>query len=369
VTAAGRQAAAALPGPPPGAHALDGRRILLVRTSALGDVVHALPVLTALRRALPRARIGWVVEERMAPLLAGHPDLDDLIVVRLRAWRKAPLRPATWGEVGELLAVLDRYAPDVALDLMGNHKAGILAALSFADRRVGAARRHRREPSSTLGMTERVAPAGLHAVDRALSLLAALGLPAEPADFGGGKLFPVAPPAVRRLLAAERGPFALVHPGAGWANKRYPPARWGEAARLLAAAGGPPTWVAAAPGEEELAAEVAAAAAGAARAVAAPDLPTFAALARRAALVLGGDSGPLHLAHALGAPVLLVMGPTDPERTGPYGAPERALFHRLPCSFCCRRFAEVKACLLEIPAAAVAARALELAAGRPSPPR
>ncbi len=374
-----RRAAAPAPRQPtgrrePAASALDGQRILIVRTSALGDVVHALPVLSALRRKLPRARIGWVVEQGMAPLLAGHPDLDDLIVVRLRAWRRSPFHPATWGEVGELLAVLDRFAPDVALDLMGNHKAGILAALSFADRRVGAGRRHRREASSALWMTERVAPAGVHAVDRALSLLAALGLPGEPADFGGEKLFPVVPPAARKLLDAAPGPFALLHPGAGWGNKRYPPAAWGEVARRLAAAGGPPTWVATAPGEEDLAAAVEAAAAaaggggGTVRRVPAPDLPTFAALARRAALVLGGDSGPLHLAHALGAPVLMVMGPTDPRRTGPYGAPERALFHLLPCSFCHRRFADVKACLLEIPPAAVAERALGLLAAPPPVP-
>ena len=350
------------PGPAAARAELDGKRILVVRTSALGDVVHALPVLMALRRRLPRARIGWVVEEGMAPLLAGHPDLDDLIVVRLRAWRRTPLRPATLGEIGELLGALDRFAPDVALDLMGNHKAGILAALSFADRRVGADRRHRREPSSTVWLTERVAPRGSHAVDRALSLLAPLGLPAEPADFGGEKLFPVAPPAARRLLDGHPQPFALLHPGAGWANKRYPPAWWGEAARRLAAAGGPPTWVATAPGEEGLAAAIEAAGGGAATPVAAADLPAFAALARRACLVLGGDSGPVHLAHALGAPVLMVMGPTDPERHGPYGAPQRALARRLPCSFCYRRFGEVKACLLEIPPAEVAARALALLA-------
>ncbi len=341
-------------------HPLDAKRILLVRTSALGDVVHALPVLTALRRALPRARIGWVVEESIAPLLAGHPDLDDLVVVRLRSWRRAPLRPATWGEVGELLAVLDRFAPDVALDLMGNHKAGILAALSFADRRVGLARRRRREPSSSLWLTERVDSGALHAVDRGLALLAPLDLPRDPADFGGEKLFPTVPRAARQLLASADEPFVLLHPGAGWGNKRYPAAAWSEAARRLAAAGGPTTWVAMAPGEEELAAAIEAAGGGAVRRVAAPDLATLAALARHAALVVGGDSGPLHLAHALGAPVMMLMGPTDPARSGPYGAPERALVHRLSCSFCQRRFDDAKACLLEISPAEVAARAGEL---------
>jgi lipopolysaccharide heptosyltransferase I len=337
-------------------------RILIVRTSALGDVVHALPVLTALRRHLPAARIAWVVEEAMAPVLAGHPDLDEMLVVRLRHWGRRPLAARTARELGAFLAALDRFAPEVALDLMGNHKAGAIAAFTLCDRRIGAARRHRREPSSALWLSEGVEPRGTHAVDRALSLLDALGLPPEPADFGGGKLFRDAAPGndeARRLLAGGQ-PFALLHPGAGWGNKRYPAEWWGEAAARLRAATGLLTRVAAARGEERLAAAVEAAGGGAARAVPAPDLPTLAALLRGARLVLGGDSGPVHLAHALGAPVLMLLGPTDPARTGPYGAPERALWKRLPCSFCHRRFAETKACLLEIPPRRVAERAAEL---------
>jgi heptosyltransferase-1 len=203
----------------------------------------------------------------------------------------------------------------------------------------------------------------VHAVDRALSLLDALEISPTPADFGGGEILRETPEAVRERLAAHPEPFALLHPGAGWGNKRYPPSWWGEVARRLATSGeatGVPLWVGVAPGEETLAAEVVAAAGGAALAVPAPDLPSLAALSRGAALVLGGDSGPLHLAHALGAPVLMLMGPTDPERNGPYGAPGRALWQRLPCSFCHRRFAETKACLLELPPARVAARAAEL---------
>ncbi len=338
--------------PPPAA---PPRRILIVRTSALGDVVHALPVLTALRRHLPEARIGWVVEEAMAPVLAGHPDLDELLVVRLRDWRRRPFAAATLRELSAFRVALGRFAPDVALDLMGNHKAGAIAALSLADRRIGPARRARREPSSALWISEPVEPRGVHAVDRGLSLLDALGLPPEPADFGGDRLFPAAP----APPAPAGEPFALLHPGAGWANKRYPPERWGEAARRLREATGLPTRVAVAPGEEALAAAVEAAAAGAAAAVPAPDLPTLAALCA-ARLVLGGDSGPTHLAHALGTPVLMLMGPTDPERHGPYGAAERALWSRLPCSFCYRRFDETKACLLDIPPDRVAERAAEL---------
>jgi heptosyltransferase I len=330
-------------------------RILIVRTSALGDVVHALPVLTALRRHLPEAKIGWVVEEGMAPVLTGHPDLDELLVVRLRKWRR--LSAQGMRELGGFFSALDRFAPEVVLDLMGNHKAGVISALTLADRRIGYARRYRREPSSAVWISEPVAPRGTHAVDRMLSLLDALGLPPEPADFGPEKLFREEPAAAREIPE----PFVLLHPGAGWANKRYPPAWWGEAARLLRERTRLPTWVAAARNEEELAAGVEATSAGAARAVSAPDLPMLAALIRRARLVMGGDSGPTHLAQALGTPVLMLMGPTDPERHGPYGAPEHALYKRLPCSFCYKRLDEPKACLLEIPPRRVAERAAELA--------
>jgi len=276
-------------------------------------------------------------------------------VVRLRQWRKVSRRGV--GELGGFLSELRRFSADVALDLMGNHKAGVISRLSGARTRIGFARPHRREPSSAMLINRPVVPRGVHAVDRMLSLLDALGLPPEPADFGPEKLFRVAPPAVVELPA---DPFALLHPGAGWANKRYPPAWWGKAVRLLQAETGLPTWVAAARGEEELAAEVAAASEGAARVVPAPDLPTLVALIRRARLMLGGDTGPSHLARALGTPLVMVMGPTDPERHGPYGDRQGAVYKRLPCSFCYQRLAETKACLLEVPPRWVAARAAEL---------
>jgi heptosyltransferase-1 len=287
----------------------------------------------------------------MAPVVAGHPDLDETLVVRLR-------RPSLGG-LRSFLEALDRFAPDVVLDLMGNHKAGAIAALALADRRIGAAWRSRREPSSAVWINRPVAPQGSHSVDRMLSLLAGLGLPREPADFAPAKLFREEP-AASLDLAEREGPYLLLHPGAAWANKIYPPVWWGRVAQRLGSATGLPTWIAEARGERELAEEVLAASGTAARLVAAPDLPSLAALIRRARLFLGGDTGPTHLAHALGTPVLMVMGPTDPERNGPYGAPELALFRRLPCSFCHRRFAETKACLWNIPPEEVAARALAL---------
>ncbi|RMH23368.1 MAG: glycosyltransferase family 9 protein [Acidobacteria bacterium] len=327
--------------------------VLLVRTSAMGDVVHALPVLTALRRQRPEARIAWAIEEGFAPLLAGHADLDRLIPVRLRQDRRRPWRAAAeWRRVRRRLRAFDA---DVALDLMGNHKGALLARLSGARRVIGAARDQRREPASARWLNETVATGGVHAVDRGLALLGALGLEPQPADFAGDKLLPAA-------VADADPPYAVVQAGAGWGNKRYPPVWWGRVARALARRTGLEIRVPIAPGEEELAAAVAAASDGAARAVDAGPLPRLVALLRGARLVLGGDTGPLHLAHALGVSVLCLMGPTDPRRNGPYGAPERALWRQLPCSFCYKRLVDAKACLLTIPPDDVVARACALLA-------
>lgn len=342
------------------------RRILIVRTSALGDVVHCLPVLTALRRHLRDARIGWVVEEAMAPVLENHPDLDQLLVVRLRSWRRRPFTLATLRELGRFLADLDRFSPEVVFDLMGNHKAGVIAALTLADRRIGLAREQRREPSSAVWISEGVRAAGSHAVDRALSLLDRLALPREAADFGGDKLFRTDEAGADRQEAGGR-PFVLIHPGAGWGNKRYPAAWWGEVAHRVRSHAGVEVLVTSGPGEERLAREVVAASRGGARGVVAPTLPALAALARGARLMMGGDSGPLHLAHALGTPVLCLMGPTDPRRNGPYGATDAAVWHPLPCSFCDKRMNETKGCLLALAPAEVAGRALARMSGETRP--
>lgn len=333
--------------------------VLIVRTSAMGDVVHALPVLRALRRVLPRARLGWVVERAFAPILEGHPDLDELLPVALRAWRRRAASRSVRREAVRALRALRAFAPDVALDLMGNHKAGLIARLSGAPRILGPARPHRREPSSAFWITEGVAASGEHAVDRMLAVGRPLGLPERPVDFGGHLLL-----RGHGSHGAEQvddgGPYVVIQAGAGWANKVYPPVFWGEVAWRLHRETGLAVRVPTAPGEERLAEEVAASSRGVARTVDATSFVVLAALARSCRLFLGGDTGPLHLAHALGAPVLCVMGPTDPRVNGPYGAAERAVFRRLPCSFCYKRFAEAKACLLEVRPADLVAKSLEL---------
>jgi heptosyltransferase-1 len=330
-------------------------RILLIRTSAMGDVVHALPALTALRRQFPAAHIGWLVEEAMAPLLEGHPDLDELLVVRTRVWKKRPFAVSSLREFAQFVVNVQRFSPEIVIDLMGNMKAGFIAALSLCDRIIGAARADRREPASAVWISEPVELSGEHVVDRTLSLLAPLGVPREQVDFGGDKLFTGESASVE---APEQ--FYLIHAGAGWANKRYPAEHWGDVAQRLRAATGLAGVVTAGPGESDLAEAARRLSNGALERVETPSIAVLAGLLRRARLVLAGDTVALHLARALGSRVLALMGPTAPDSHGPYGQPEAAVWQQLPCSFCHRRFDTPKPCLDLIPPQTVVERATAL---------
>jgi heptosyltransferase-1 len=333
-------------------------RILIVRTSALGDVVHALPILSAVRSRHDEATLGWVVEEAFAPLLANHPLVDVVIPTRLRAWRQRPFSPAAWRELMVLFGQLHEFGAEIVLDLMGNHKAGVISALTLADRRIGLARRYRREPSSAAWVSEPVVPRGKHAVNLGLSLAGELGAAVDEADFAGDLL----PEEPTDVVDTERR-VALLHPFTGWPNKDYPLDSWAAVARSLAAAG-IPVVIAPGPGEEQAAAPLTEIARGTVRVIPALSLPQLVFLQRRAAIVLGGDTGPVHLAHALGTPVVCVMGPTDPSRNGPYGAPELTVSKQLECSFCHKKLPGTRACLLEIAPETVVARALEIVGDR-----
>jgi heptosyltransferase-1 len=339
-------------------------RILLIRTSSLGDIVHCLPALRALRGRFPSAHIGWVVEDVFAPLLARDPDLDEVLEVGLRRWRRSPLEAATLREMRAGFGRLNEWGADVVLDLMGNHKAGLLAAISSCDRRIGLEARLRRERSSAAWLSEWVSARGDHAVDRALAVAAAVSGSDRFLGFGAEQIRVAAAGAQQRQTTGH----VVIHPGAGWTSKRYPADRWGRVAAAIARATGRPIVVSAGSGEAPLAEQVERASGGVATRADASNLPALVALLENAALVLGGDTGPLHLAHALGVPALFLHGPTDPRTHGPYGAPERAL--RAEGARCATaRHGEHRGTTteIEIPEALVIERALVLARD-PRPP-
>ena len=305
-------------------------KTLVVRLSAIGDVVHTLPAAAALRKH--GHDVEWIVEPPARPLLEGNPAVSRVIPA-------PPARLASARRVGGAMRELRRARYDAALDLQGLWKSAAWARGAGARRMVGFAGPWRREPLSELLVRDRVqlAPEPTHVIDKNLALLRVLGI-----DAVGSREFPL-PPAedeARRVAAAleERKwhDFAVLNPGGGWDSKLWPPASFARLAESLAARGIVPvvTW---GPGEEWRADEIVAASAGKAVRCFPTTLLEFAALARRARVVVAADTGPLHLACAAGAAVVGVFGPTDPARNGPCGSDDLTV-RRLPlCAPCHRR--------------------------------
>lgn len=320
------------------------QRILVVRLSALGDCVHALPALAALRRALPAARLAWAIEDRWLPMFAGHPDVDEFVVVpRGELRRGGPLRRLR--ALRALRRRLRAMELDAVVDLQGLAKSALVVALSGAGLKAGPPFRGGGRELSWLFYNRRPrAPEGArHVAEQHLARLAPLGVD------GAGELpapvIPERPEAaarVRDALAAaglDGARFAVLNPGAGWVTKRWPAGHFARLAGLLHRELGLRslvTWFG--PEERALAGQVAAAApAGAAAVAPSTDLPEMAELLRRAAFYAGGDTGPTHVAAAAGAPTAALFGAADAARNRPLGPRVEVLAAGLECSPCWRR--------------------------------
>ncbi len=327
---------------------MNARRILIVRLSALGDVVHALPVLDALRRARPDAQIGWLVEERHASVLEGHPQLDCIFVwsrrelsVLLRRGRVLAALRLALRRLRELRAA--RF--DVSIDAQCNLRSSLLAWLSGAPRRIGFAPPYTKEKAHWL-MTDRVAVplGGQLKVERNLALLAPFGI-----DTRGARPRLAIPEAARVGARAFRGSLratelVALHPGVSGfgAIKQWAPERFAGVARRLSAERGALCLVTWGPGERALAEGIVQASEGAAQL--APEtrsLLELAALYEVCDAVVGGDTGPVHLAAALGVPVVGLYGPKDPAIYAPWdglrGRAATTVWKHVHCSPCTLR--------------------------------
>lgn len=282
-------------------------RFLILRLSALGDVIHTLPAVAALRGAHPEARISWVVEapyRELVELVAGV----EAIPVRLKKWGRAPL--ASREEMGAALRAM--RGSDVAFDVQGLMKSAALGWLSGAPVRIGFGRKAIREKAALLFTNRRVeVDTTRHVVEQNVQLVGAFSKAAS----GVAALLEW-----RKYLQAVDGDYAnaiVLLPGAGKANKLWPVERFRELAARL----GPDVLVVWGPGERERAAAIGA------RLAPPTNLRELAWILSKARVVVGGDTGPLHLAAALGTPVVGLYGPTDPRRNGPYGQLDRVVDH------------------------------------------
>jgi heptosyltransferase-1 len=288
-------------------------KILLVRLGALGDIVHAVPAFAALQRAYPDAAIDWIVEERHREIVELVRGLRRRIYIDTQRGRLA---------LAGVIRQLRRERYDMAIDLQGLLKSAVFARLSGAARVVGFDRAALREPAAALFYRERyVTDDRQHVLRKNLALVAAVtrrhGALESSGPPSGGPApieFPLdVPPSPS---AAE--PYALLNPGAAWPNKRWPPDRFGVVARWLREHHGLRSQVLWGPGERPLAEAVSAESSGAAVPAPPTRIADVLALARGARLVISGDTGPLHLAAAAGAPVIGLYGPTTPARNGPW---------------------------------------------------
>jgi heptosyltransferase-1 len=307
--------------------------LLIVRLSAMGDVIHTLPAAVALRQAFPHATLGWLIEERWAELLCTlrcarsgprsgqRPLVDRVHSVNTGEWRREPFSFNTWQKIAVGLSELRGVRYDAVIDFQGAVRSALLARWSGAPVVYGDAQP--RENAASMFYTRQIflRANGTHVIRQAVALAEAIishaGNP-SPAEEAAVE-FPVDADAESRIseLTADVKDFVILNPGAGWGAKMWPVERYGQVAKALAADGFS-SLVNCGPGEEELVTAMVTASQGTARKISC-SVSELIALTRRARLLIGGDTGPMHLAAAMKIPVVAIFGPTNPARNGPYG--------------------------------------------------
>jgi len=329
--------------------------ILIIKLSAIGDVVHTLPVLEVLRESFPRARIDWVVEEAASDIVKGHPAVDEVIVSRRKTWQKALFSPldlaSTCGEVFRFIQRLRSTSYDIVLDLQGLFKSGVLAGIARGNRKVGMTGA-REGAGLFLGEPPVAVDAAVHAVDRYLKLAARLGcdisrwdgrLPVTDADRAG---------AHRLLLGAgiDGDDFVAVNPVAKWETKLWVPARFSALCdRIIHETGCRVVFTGGVDDRGYVDGIIDGMRRPAVNIAGLTGLRELACVYERARLMVTTDTGPMHIAAAMQCPVVALFGPTAPGRTGPRGkAAGRVVVAGVPCSPCFRKHCGDPVCMTGI---------------------
>ncbi len=313
------------------------QRILLVKPSSLGDVVHALPVLHSLRRRYPRAKIDWLIGSAFAPLLENNPDLNECILFDRRKLSRLGLSIGSTREFMHLVADLRRRRYDLVIDLQGLFRSGFLTwvcgapvRLGFAEAREGAAffYTHKIPPS----------PTNTHAVDRNLRSGEWLNLESSPAifDFGLDEPLRANAGAVLRLHGVEeQDRFLAVAPGARWETKLWPQSNFVQTIDAIVENSELRCLLLGGPEDAPLCNQIAGRCRNRTISLAGKtSIRQLIAILERASVVLCHDSAPMHIAAALNRPLVCLTGPTNPARTGPYRRLDDVLHLQLPCSPC-----------------------------------
>ena len=316
-----------------------GESFLVVRLTALGDILHTLPAVAALRAAHKNARIDWVVERKWMPVLEGSPVISEVI----------PFNRASGFDALKSALRLRQKNYTCAIDFQGLYKSSVLAMLSSAPRRIGFERGWVREDGAALLYTERVIPTGRHVAELNYSLAKKAGA-SRPAKPEYPLRVPAGGSASVRARLADHGikDYIVVGPGGSWRAKCWPPERYGAFCREFEKLRGIRAVLIHGPGEESLAEEACSAAHPAQPIVMATTIEELMGLLAHARCVIAADSGPLHLAAALGTRVVGLYGPTDPARNGPFVSGAVIVSEALPEEISYKRRASYSPAMLRI---------------------
>ncbi len=352
-------------------------KILLLKMSALGDVVHTLPTLETLRANHPDAYIAWMIEERFQCLIEGHPALDEIIPVNTKRWRRE-INFKSASEIFKVLRKIRKRKFDIILDLHGLIKSGVIAYATGASRRVGFSAANCKETASALfnNLKAPEVDPELHVVSANLEVLRT-AIPCE--NLRHDFTLPHSDSAEKKIdrfiklhAGLQENPVVAVNPGAGFESKRWSPEKFSALADELTTQFGFSVLLTWGPGEEKMVRQISNEMKQVCWIAPPTTIIESIALYRRMAFFIGNDSGPLHLSSALGIPGIALFGPTNPARNGPFGSHVQTEFKRLPCSFCWKRTCPLgtNECMNSIEVADILVRAkemLNLSADAPNP--
>lgn len=318
------------------------RKILIVKPSSLGDIVHSLPVLDSLKRRFPDSTIHWVVARGFEGILEGHPMIERLWIIDKDDWKKLSRAMVSVSELRNLFRSLRSERFDCVIDLQGLLRSGIITGATGAPLRIGF--REAREGSRLFYTHTVEGGKDVHAVDRYLKIARFLGCDTGEVFFP----FPGCGTAFTDLALPSGiacGRYAVLVPGARWASKRWPAEKFGRLAARLPVK----SVVVGGKGDATLAGDVVRFSKGTAFSLAGKtDLKGLVEVVRCARFMVCNDSGPMHIAAAMGIHVFALLGPTNPLRTGPYGEKHTIIRKDIPCSPCYRRSCKNNECMAMI---------------------
>lgn len=334
-------------------------RILIVKLGSIGDVVHALPVLRTIRHNLPNAYIVWVVEEKAREVLNGNEDIDKVVTINTKKWRKAistrggvKAIAALFSELTVTINELRKDKFDIAIDLQGLVKSGVISYLSGAKTIIGFDSKNCREFLNTLFTNKKVSPekGDIHIVDKNISLLRPLGFKKINKEFyinpalEGGKFTDEF--LLKNRTSAKH--LIAINPGAGWKTKEWGIKNYAELGDRIISEFGVDVIITWGPGEEEMAKAVMDSMSHIPIIAPPTAIGQLAALLKKCELFIGGDTGPLHIAAAMKTPTIGIYGPSDPLRNGPYGDNHIVIHKKIECSGCYKRNCDTVKCMKAI---------------------